>query len=706
MIRVTGMHSGLDTDLIIHELMRGHRAKVDTIKGNQISLQWKQDAWKELNTKALRLFNGVVNQMRFSDAYARKTSRVSSDKATVVTGQAAVNGVQRLTIDNLAKTGYLTGGEIKQTNGENVAATTQLSALGITEAGSFTVKSGSREREINIHGDMRVSDVVQQLRSAGVNANFDAANGRFFISSQTMGTAGDFSLTANNAEGLDALMKLGINYHNADNYTELAAVTAGSDKYNALVDAEAARLKGIEEAKLTAFENEFASLDGADGKIAARLAVYREYLEAAGETGVETMSNDAVVAAVTTRINAYNSEIESRENAIEAAKQALDPDAATYEDDKAAIVLLEEGLTAYKEENAATTALIKDNDITAYAIDVARRDELMTIISEQELVVANDGDFAAKATEKVDSDIAFAIWAVANGTSSGGATRIVGEDAQITLNGAVFTNSSNIFNINGLTITANQLTAAGEEITITTEDDTDGIYNMIKNFFSEYNALIIEMDRLYNANSARDFRPLTDEEKDAMRESEVEEWENKIKDSLLRRDSSLFNFSNAMKKAMNDGVTINGKTMRLSDFGIDVLPFFNAPQNERNAFFIDGDDDSLLGAGKPNILKEMIASNPQMVTDFFVALSRNLHTAMDKIILDRNSNFKSINTIYNDRQLQREYDNMTKAIERQEERINRIEDKYYKQFTAMEVAMAKMQSSQSAIMGLIGMPMR
>jgi flagellar hook-associated protein 2 len=686
--------------------MRGHRAKVDTIKGNQISLQWKQDAWKELNTKALRLFNGVVNQMRFSDAYARKTSRVSSDKATVVTGQAAVNGVQRLTIDNLAKTGYLTGGEIKQTNGENVAATTQLSALGITEAGSFTVKSGSREREINIHGDMRVSDVVQQLRSAGVNANFDAANGRFFISSQTMGTAGDFSLTANNAEGLDALMKLGINYHNADNYTELAAVTAGSDKYNALVDAEAARLKGIEEAKLTAFENEFASLDGADGKIAARLAVYREYLEAAGETGVETMSNDAVVAAVTTRINAYNSEIESRENAIEAAKQALDPDAATYEDDKAAIVLLEEGLTAYKEENAATTALIKDNDITAYAIDVARRDELMTIISEQELVVANDGDFAAKATEKVDSDIAFAIWAVANGTSSGGATRIVGEDAQITLNGAVFTNSSNIFNINGLTITANQLTAAGEEITITTEDDTDGIYNMIKNFFSEYNALIIEMDRLYNANSARDFRPLTDEEKDAMRESEVEEWENKIKDSLLRRDSSLFNFSNAMKKAMNDGVTINGKTMRLSDFGIDVLPFFNAPQNERNAFFIDGDDDSLLGAGKPNILKEMIASNPQMVTDFFVALSRNLHTAMDKIILDRNSNFKSINTIYNDRQLQREYDNMTKAIERQEERINRIEDKYYKQFTAMEVAMAKMQSSQSAIMGLIGMPMR
>ena len=38
-----------------------------------------------------------------------------------------------------------------------------------------------------------------------------------------------------------------------------------------------------------------------------------------------------------------------------------------------------------------------------------------------------------------------------------------------------------------------------DEVTLTTRQDTDGIYNMIKNFFKEYNSLINEMDKLYNA---------------------------------------------------------------------------------------------------------------------------------------------------------------------------------------------------------------
>ena len=64
------------------------------------------------------------------------------------------------------------------------------------------------------------------------------------------------------------------------------------------------------------------------------------------------------------------------------------------------------------------------------------------------------------------------------------ATKIDGQDAQITLNGVTYTNSKNAFEINGLTITAQQETT--EPITLTTTEDTDGIYDMIKNFFTEY----------------------------------------------------------------------------------------------------------------------------------------------------------------------------------------------------------------------------
>lgn len=94
-----------------------------------------------------------------------------------------------------------------------------------------------------------------------------------------------------------------------------------------------------------------------------------------------------------------------------------------------------------------------------------------------------------------------------------GATKIEGRDAKILLNGAEFTSSNNTFAINGLTFTALAETKDGEEVTVTTQDDTDGIYNMIKDFLKEYNSIINEIDKLYNAESAKGYEPLTDDEK-------------------------------------------------------------------------------------------------------------------------------------------------------------------------------------------------
>ena len=73
-----------------------------------------------------------------------------------------------------------------------------------------------------------------------------------------------------------------------------------------------------------------------------------------------------------------------------------------------------------------------------------------------------------------------------------------------------------------------------EEISLVTSTDYDGIYNTIKDFLTEYNDLINEMDKLYNADSARKYDMLTNDEKDSMTDDEVEQWEDKIKSALLR----------------------------------------------------------------------------------------------------------------------------------------------------------------------------
>ena len=109
-MRLSGLMSGMDTESIVQQLVEAKKTKVDTAKKDQTKLQWKQDIWKELNTKLKNLQSKYLSNMRFSDAYSKKTTKVSNSNAvSVITGEDAVNGVQSLEINQLAKTAYLTG---------------------------------------------------------------------------------------------------------------------------------------------------------------------------------------------------------------------------------------------------------------------------------------------------------------------------------------------------------------------------------------------------------------------------------------------------------------------------------------------------------------------------------------------------------------------------------------------------------------------
>jgi len=282
-----------------------------------------------------------------------------------------------------------------------------------------------------------------------------------------------------------------------------------------------------------------------------------------------------------------------------------------------------------------------------------------------------------------------------------GANKVDGQDAEITLNGATFTSNTNSFEINGLTITAMSTTAPGESITVTTQDDTDGIYDLIKNFMKEYNTIINEMDKLYNADSAKGYEPLTDEEKEAMSETDVEKWEEKIKNSLLRRDENLSSVSSALKDAMLSGISVNGQTMYLSDFGIGAMSYFESADNEKNAMHIDGDPDDEFTSGKADKLKTMIANDPNTVVSFFTELSKNLYTAMENQSKSSDG-YRSFGNFYDDKKLKADYNDYKTKISDLEKKLADYEDKWYKKFAAMETAMAKMQSNTNAVTSLLG----
>ncbi len=667
-IRLSGLNSGMDTESIVAELVKAKSTKKDTLEKDQKKLSWKQDAWKDINSKIYALYSKTLSDMRIKSDYSKKTTKSSSDAVSIVTGSSAAEVVQTMKITNLAKAAYLTGAKLgTATKVETTGLAKNL--LGIEEGSKFTVKAGDETKEIEITDKTTIGDIADAIRSTGLNCNFDSANQRFYISAKTTGLDSNFEITASDANGLDALNKLGI-------------ATSGSYDRSKLVDSQIEALKEDYKAKLAAANkayndadtayndavSDFAATYGADAEMDPD--VLQSALDAANATveslkseldvlqgNLEAETDEDAKAAIQAQIDAKNSEIETAQTNADQIK--LQHDAVEN------LVSLNDALTAATTELSDATAKYDfENDPAAMS------------------------KLEADAAEFVDKKI--------SGVPTG-AFLVAGEDSNITLNGVDYSSNSNVYEINGLTITLNHATS--DEISLTTTQDTNGIYDMIKGFLKEYNELINEMDKLYNAESASKFQMLSDDEKEAMSEDEVKEWEDKIKSALLRKDSTLGNVSSAMKMVMLQGVKMSdGSTLYLSNFGINTLGYFSSADNERNAYHIDGDpDDKSTGANEDKLTK-MIASDPDKVAEFFSELAKSLYGKMGDLM--ERTDYSSAFTVYNDKQLKTEYDGFTDKIKKQEEKINTWEDYYYKKFTRMEKAMADMESKTNALSGM------
>lgn len=563
-IRISGLNSGLDTDAIVQELVSAYSLKTEKYEKQQTKLEWKQDAWQGLNTKIYSLYTSVSN-MRYSSAYSLKKTTVSDNtKATVTASTDAVTGTQKLNILQTAQASYLTGGYI----GKDLSGSTTLKQLGYTGgAATIKVKTADGEEEaIQIGADTKISDLINKFGEAGLNANFDASNGRIFLSSKESGEAYDFELEAEDSNAYAALKALGL------------------------------------------------------------------------------ASSDAAAEEIQRQANAYNK--------LYAEYQALKDSGATDEESTQKLADLLEELNTYSKDVKEVAAGLKK------AADVVDDTEL--------------------------------------------ATKITGQDAIITLNGVEFKNSSNTFNINGLTIEAQGVTGAGDDkaITVSTNVDTQGIYDKVKDFLTEYNSLINEITKLYNAESASDYEPLTDEEKDAMSDEQIEKWENKIKGALLRKDSSLGGIMNTMINSMAQTIEIDGQKLSLSSFGISTLGYLNAAENEQYAYHIDGDQDDENTSGKKDKLMEAIQNNPDQIVEFMKQLSSNLYKSLDDKM--KSTELSSAYKVYNDKELDNELNDIAELIAKWEDKIAEQEDYYYAKFSDMEVALSKLNNQTSALSGLLG----
>lgn len=738
-IRMSGMVSGIDTEAIVQAMVSTHVAKKEKYQKAQTKLEWKQEAYKAINTKVNSLYN-KISSLRFSSAYNLKKTTVSDPtKATITASGTAINGTQSLKITQLAKSGYLTGGTLAAGTTED----TTLGELGYTGGDTtISVRMADGSQDIKVNKDTKISELIEELNKTGVKASFDAGNGRIFVSAKATGTANDFSMTASDKNGLEALAAFGLSVAsdaNTAEYEKMASYYKGSGadtkayiteiltklktarNNNADLAIEKATLNkkiAYSEAKdaVEQYKTDQAGDEQKQKDADLLLKLLREspskykYVTEDGEVkedfefvaGDNSLENTIKKLAKSTGLITTTTEEDGTEKAdtskLDALRQnyntvmAIDDNAVLTEDDKKAYYLTEDERTQAKERLTEIDTLTAENnkvindptnsywDVKDYTdVDIdALADEITQKVMYAKDVV--DG----KETIPISKD----------------ATRVDAQDAKIVLNNATFTSDSNVFNINGLTIKATGETKAGETITINTDTDTQGMYDKIKDFLSEYNSLINELSTLYNAESASKYEPLTDDQKKEMSESEIEKWEAKIKDSILRKDSTIGGVMNAMTSAMMGTYEINGKTYSLGSFGIQTLGYLNAAKNQNYAYHIDGDSEDEVTAGKADKLLDMITNEPEVVEEFMKSLTTGLYKALDEKM--GSTTLSSKFSIYNDKQMTKDYDNYTKLIKTWENKIADMEDRYYKQYSNMEKQLAKMQSATSSLSGLLG----
>lgn len=621
--RVTGMYSGLDTETLIKDLIKAKSKKVETIKKDKTKAEWKSDAWKDLNNKVKTFFSKQVSNLRWSTTLSKKATSVSNkDAVSVITGEKAMDSVQNLSIKELASSGYLTGGKVTSANGSAKGSdflnTLKFNNQAFSGVGSFDVTVNGKTKTITVDSTFTIDNIVSQLNSAGVSANFDEKNQRIFIGASGSGKDADFVITANNEAGQKALSALGINA------SPSLAATA-------------------EYTRIAAYSSQYFTGSSVSDWISALQA----------DTTSEAYNYFINVAK-----GQDNFKLEEMNMELERLKAEEEPD--------------EDAIAEKEAEIEAFKVNFNAGVYTTEAMEFAAKDLKQTAQYAQ---------------------TALSLPSTAYNTD---ALKLEGKDAVIELNGVRFTSATNSVEVNGLTF---ECKAKADNITVTTQNDTDGIYDVIKNFLKEYNSLINSIDEAYYAVPTK-LQPLTDEEKDAVSEKEAEKIENEIKKQILRRDEQLGDLFNGIREVMADKIVIDGEELYLSSFGIETPNYLTTVDGQRNAYHIAGDPDDETSSQSADKLKSMIATDPNKVIDFFTQLGRNLYAKMND--MSAQSEDRSFGSYYDDKAMKKDLSDWETRIKEAEDKLTREEDKLYDKFTAMEVALSKLQSSTSYISSLFG----
>lgn len=216
--------------------------------------------------------------------------------------------------------------------------------------------------------------------------------------------------------------------------------------------------------------------------------------------------------------------------------------------------------------------------------------------------------------------------------------------------------------------------------TISVQSDVTSSFEKINSFVEEYNDFIEKAEGMLTEKKYRDYPPLTEKQREELSEKEIELWDEKAKSGMLQSDPILRGIVSDLRSAWMDTVKglPSGESDLLSQIGINTGNYQSGGK-----LFIDEIK-----------LKEALTSKPEEVMNLFTSgsdgIGDRLYAQVNTGIDELGKKAGSPGTLSDNSFLSKRLKDMEEQVLKWESKLVSIENRYWKQFTALETAMVSM----------------
>ncbi|QIA32400.1 flagellar filament capping protein FliD [Flavonifractor plautii] len=289
-----------------------------------------------------------------------------------------------------------------------------------------------------------------------------------------------------------------------------------------------------------------------------------------------------------------------------------------------------------------------------------------------------------------------------------------GQDAKFTatINGQKmeFSRSSNTFDLDGMSITLNgtfEVKDGETPVTFSSKTDTDKIIDVVKTMVEDYNAIVSEVKKAYSdmpleKSDGSRYKPLTDEDKADMTESEIKAYEEKAKTGILFMDRDLSSLYSALRSAVapggSDGSFLRSIGIKTSyEDGLTTLSLDENALREALEQNPDQVKDAFTKSKENGAASDGLMASIQKVTDRYAATTG----ATKGILIEKAGSKYSPSAALNNTLLEQMKD-IDKQVDKWQSKMSDKVDYYTNKFTQLEMLIAQMNSQSSSLAGMMG----